>query len=49
MSGLMPFPIQCVNHRHPGERRDPCLSAHAVWIPACAGMTSYCSFDLELE
>jgi len=23
--------------------------AHAVWIPACAGMTRYGSFDLELE
>ena len=25
------------------------LGARVVWIPACAGMTSYGSFDLELD
>ena len=37
-AGVIPFPMQCVNHRHCGEGRDPCCSAHAVWIAAaCRG------------
>ncbi|MDO5692367.1 MAG: hypothetical protein Q4G70_07790 [Pseudomonadota bacterium] len=34
------FRFRNVNHRHPGEGRDPCFPVHAVWIPAFAGMTN---------